>query len=193
MTQDDLDRCLALLGEELVAKGTNRVDLVVCGGCAILSQQLGLRTTMDVDILARLDEAGQLILAEPLPDAIRMAADSVARLLHLAPDWLNTGPALQLAAGLPNGFRSRLVRKDFGSSLRIYFTGRYDLIHLKLFAAVDQGPGKHVTDLHGLSPSNEEMFAAAKWVITQDAAEDFHRIVARTLEQLGYKDVAARL
>ena len=45
---------------------------------------------------------------------------------------------------------------------------------LKLFAAGDQGPHSvHYEDLAALSPTPEELDAAAAWIRTQDAAEAF--------------------
>ena len=64
---------------------------------------------------------------------------------------------------------------------------------MKLFAAVDQGPGKHIDDLLGLLPSRKEMLAAAEWVLRQDAGAVFPSLIKSLLEQLGYGDVAAKL
>jgi hypothetical protein len=48
--------------------------------------------------------------------------------------------------GLPEGFVSRLFQKDYGRRLTVYFAGRKDQIHFKLYAAVDRG-GYHIDDL----------------------------------------------
>jgi hypothetical protein len=52
------------------------------------------------------------------------------------------GPTELLRFGLPDGFVDRLQRRDFGEGLVVYLASRYDQIHFKLYAAVDQGPGK---------------------------------------------------
>jgi hypothetical protein len=193
LSTERLNEALTLLGETLTAAEEPPLALVVCGGSAILIQRFVERTTQDVDIIALLDDTGALVTPVPLPLTVQTAAASVGRLLGLKAGWLNTGPADQLKCGLPDGFKSRLVFQDFGESLRVYFAGRYDLIHLKLFAATDLGPGRHVDDLVALSPSNEEMLAAARWVLTQDAGDGFPVLVTEILEQLGYADVAAQL
>jgi hypothetical protein len=128
-----------------------------------------------------------------MSEALRAAADKVARELQLDPHWLNTGPADQVLAGLPEGFLSRLTRHDYGPCLTIFFPDRFDLIHLKLFAIMDQGRGRHVSDLQALKPTEEELLLAARWVLTQDAGEDFPQIVRNTLTALGHGDLAARL
>lgn len=129
----------------------------------------------------------------PLSEALRAAADKVARELQLNPHWLNTGPADQVLAGLPEGFLSRLTRHDYGSRLTIFFPDRFDLIHLKLFAIMDQGPGRHVRDLQALQPTEQELLLAARWVLTQDAGEVFPQIVRQTLTALGHGDLVASL
>jgi hypothetical protein len=193
LSAERLNEALALLGETLAATKEPRLALVVCGGSAIVIQRFVLRTTEDVDVLALLDETDTLVTPVPLPPTVQTAAANIARLLGLKASWLNTGPADQLKCGLPDGFKSRLVFQDFGPSLRVYFAGRYDLIHLKLFAATDLGPGRHVNDLVALSPSSDEMLAAARWVLTQDAGEGFPVLVTQILQQLGYAGVAAQL
>ena len=68
-----------------------------------------------------------------------------------------------------------------------------DLIHFKLFAVVDQGPGRHRNDLQALNPSDEELLAAARWVLTQDAGEVFPMIVNQTLTELGVGHLTEQL
>lgn len=143
--------------------------------------------------MAGVDPERGLVDPRPLSDALRSAADKVARELQLDPHWLNTGPADQVLAGLPEGFLSRLTRHDYGTCLTIYYPDRFDLIHLKLFAIMDQGPGRHVSDLQALKPTEEELLQAARWVLTQDAGEVFPQIVRNTLTALGHGNLADRL
>ncbi len=82
-----------------------------------------LRRNGDIRLLCRADEA----------------AKKVARDFNLPDDWLNTGPASAVDLGLPNGVMERVTTRVFGSKLAIHFLGRYDQIHFKLYAAVDQG------------------------------------------------------
>jgi hypothetical protein len=51
--------------------------------------------------------------------------------------------------------------------------GHYDQIHFKLYAAVDQGPGKHLDDLLSLNPTADEIERAAHWTMTHDVSESF--------------------
>ncbi len=110
-----------------------------------------------------------------------------------ASHWLNTGPADQVLAGLPEGFLSRLTRHDYGARVTIYFPGRLDLIHRKLFAIMDQGPGRHVRDLMALQPTDDEILVAARWVLTQDADEFFPEIVKTALKDLDYGHLVDQL
>jgi hypothetical protein len=60
--------------------------------------------------------------------AIRLVAED----MRLAPDWLNTGPALQWRTGLPPGLAGRIQWRRYGSALDVGIAGRYDLIFFKL-------------------------------------------------------------
>ena len=189
-TLDDALDALAAFLED--AKATPE-HLVLIGGAALLALGLVSRTTRDVDIMAGVDARSGLVDPRPLSEALKWAAGKVARELDLHPQWLNTGPADQLQAGLPEGFLSRLTRRDYRSHLMIYLPDRYDLIHLKLFAAVDQGAGRHTRDLAALKPNDEEWLAAARWVITQDAGEVFPELVRQTLKETGHESLAERI
>ncbi|WP_050031238.1 DUF6036 family nucleotidyltransferase [Verrucomicrobium sp. BvORR034] len=184
---------LAALSDLLEEADAEPQHLVLVGGSALLAQGLISRTTRDVDILAIVDPEDGLLDPRPLSESLKLAAAQVAVELKLDPDWLNTGPADQVSAGLPEGFSSRLTKKEFGPVLTIYLPARFDLIHLKLFAVVDQGPGRHSHDLKTLAPTEEEMLAASRWVLTQDASEVFPGLVHNTLKALGYGDLVARL
>ena len=62
----------------------------------------------------------------------------------------------------------RVITRQYGQKLIVHFLGHYDQIHFKLYAAVDQGAGKHLDDLIALSPSAEELEQAARWSMTHD-------------------------
>jgi hypothetical protein len=190
---DRLDEAMSLLAEEMEFKGIAPTNLVVCGGSAILALKISQRTTKDVDILATLDEQGTLADPRPLSQELLKAAANIGKLLRLPENWLNTGPADQLMAGLPEGFVERLKTVEFGPALRIHYTGRYDLIHLKLFALIDLGSGKHFQDLRSLKPTKDELLSAARWVATQDAGDGFPELLRSTLRHFGYDDVAEQL
>lgn len=88
----------------------------------------------------------------PFPDVLIQARDIVARDFNLPETWLNAAPADLLDFGLPRGFVERLERRDFGSALAVHFASRFDQIHFKLYAMVDQGSGKHESDLRAMAP-----------------------------------------
>lgn len=70
-----------------------------------------------------------------------------------------------------------------------HLLGRRDLIALKLYAAVDQGPdSKHVTDLRALGPTSEELLAAARWTRMHDPSEGFRTHLVQALAYFGVED-----
>jgi hypothetical protein len=186
ITAELADEVLAALGEQLAARA-ERFGLVVIGGSGLLALGLIERVTKDVDIVA-LRSGGDLETAKPLPEGLQAACDLVARDFSLPRNWLNPGPADLLRFGLPDGFVDRLRRRDYGEGLTVYFASRYDQIHFKLYAAVDQGPGKHETDLRALKPSEEELIAAARWSRTQDPSEGYAQVLRSALTTFGVED-----
>ena len=158
------------------------------GGSALLTLGLVERTTKDVDIVA-LRSGDDLESAKPLPDGLRAAGDLVARDFSLPAEWLNPGPTELLEFGLPDGFVDRLQRRDYGEGLVVYLASRYDQIHFKLYAAVDQGPGKHEQDLRALAPTEAELLAAARWSRTQDPSEGYAQVLRGALESFGVNGV----
>jgi hypothetical protein len=186
-TQDVANQVLAALGDQLAAVGA-RYELVVIGGSGLLALGIIERSTRDVDILA-LRSGEKLDSANPLPAPLQAARDRVARDFSLPDEWLNAGPTDLLDFGLPDGFTERLERRDYGEALTIYLASRYDQIHFKLYALVDQGPGKHEDDLRALQPTDEELLAAARWARTHDTSEPFAAILDQALSHLGVRDV----
>jgi hypothetical protein len=184
------DRLLSALGEQVVALG-QRYELVVVGGSGLLALGLIERSTRDVDLVA-LRTGDDLGRAKPLPAALEAARDRVARDFSLPADWLNPGPTDLLEFGLPEGFIDRLERRDYGAGLTVYFASRYDQIHFKLYALVDQGPGKHEDDLRALGPTEEELMAAARWSRSHDPSEGYAHVLRKVLHHLGVRDVDLR-
>ncbi len=185
--KDAADRLLAALGEQLAAFG-ERYELVVIGGSGLLALGVIERSTRDVDLVA-LRSGEELGSANPLPTGLAAARDRVARDFSLPANWLNPGPTDLLDFGLPEGFIDRLERSDYGEGLTVYFASRYDQIHFKLYALVDQGPGKHEDDLRVLSPTGEELLAAADWSRSHDPSEGYAQMLQDVLTHLGVKGV----
>jgi hypothetical protein len=181
------DELLFALGEQLAA-ANQRFDLVVIGGSALLALGLVERATRDVDVLAVAGAEG-LIPADPLPEALAEARDRVAQDFGLPAGWLNPGPTELLRFGLPDGFLSRVETRTYGPALTVLYAGRLDQVHLKLYAMVDQGAGRHEADLRALEPTREELLSAARWTRTHDPSEGFRQELVAVLAHLGVTDV----
>jgi hypothetical protein len=192
-----IERILSALGEHLKEMNALIPDLVVCGGSALNVMRLVRRTTKDVDIVAfaERNDHGNISLkkAEPLPSALIEAAKKVARDFNLPDHWLNPGPTPAVEFGLPEGLMTRVETKRFGKRLIIHFLSRHDQIFFKLYAAVDQGIGKHYNDLLALNPAAEELEEAARWCMTHDVSDGFGQSVKEMLQHMGHGDVAERL
>jgi hypothetical protein len=183
---DAADELLSALEQQLAALGES-YDLIVAGGAALLALGLVSRPTRDVDLLALKGPAG-LHRADPLPPLLARARDRVARDFAVPTTWLNNGPTSLLDLGLPEGFEDRVTVREYGRALRVRFASRLDQIHFKLYAMVDQGPGKHEADLRALEPTTEELVAAARWSRTHDPSEGHREMLANALEYLGVED-----
>ncbi|MGH3069675.1 MAG: DUF6036 family nucleotidyltransferase [Streptosporangiaceae bacterium] len=186
ITRETLDVILAALAEQLRSLDAQQ-QIVVIGGSALTALGFVRRATRDVDLLA-IARDGELHPAEPLPEALRTARDRVARDFDLAESWLNGGPTGLLKWGLPVGFMTRVVTRHYGQALTVYFAGRVDQIHFKLFAMVDQAGGRHEADLRALHPSEDELIAAARWSITQDPSPGYRMVLMDALSALGVED-----
>ena len=187
ITAERLNQALSLLGERLDLRNAGLCHFVVCGGSSLLALGLVTRTTTrDVDVLASFDE-GQLTRAQPLPAWFLEDAEEVRGQLNLPENWINAGPSDDsfFRFGFPEGIADRLTTRDFGASLRISFISRYDQVFFKLYAVVDQGPGRHFQDLQELKPEAAELLAAARWCINQDPSEGFRDILGKVLHHLG--------
>ena len=197
ISHDNIDQALSLLAGRLDLAQTDPVRLVICGGSALIAMSLRRRTTRDMDVVALLSAAQEPISPDPLPDFLLRAADQVARDLGLFEGWLNNGPSRGegglFQMGLPEGFVGRLTEKQYGPRLAVYFIGRLDQIHFKLYAAADQRDGTHLNDLKALHPTAAELEAAARWAMTHDVSEGFKMVLKELLTQLGHESVAERI
>lgn len=177
---------LYALGDQLAAHG-ERYTLAVVGGSALLALGLVSRATRDVDVLAIVEDR-KLVSAQPLPATLLDAAHIVARDFRLSDDWLNPGPTSLLDLGLPDGFYERAQRRVYGDGLEVLFASRVDQIHLKLYATVDQGAGKHLDDLKTLQPTAQELLDAARWSRSHDPSEGYRSVLERVLAHFGVDD-----
>jgi hypothetical protein len=195
--QKDVENILSALGEQLEGLLNEPVEILVCGGSALNVLGLIQRTTEDVDVLAYVmrDKEGKIsiVKAEPLINELSVAAKIVARDFNLPEKWLNPGPASAVDLGLPEGLMERVITRKYGNKLAVHYLGRYDQIHFKVYAAVDQGAGKHLDDLLALEPISEEIENAARWSMTHDVSEGYKQNLKAMLNYLGFRDVAGRL
>ena len=195
--QKDIETILSALGEQLEGLSVEPLELIVCGGSALIFLGLVHRTTKDVDILAyvkRTTSGGtSFFKATPLKEEFIAAAKKVARDFNLPENWINTGPTSAVDLGLPDGLMGRITTKKYGRKLTIHFLGRYDQIHLKLYAAVDQGAGIHFDDLLSLNPTLEELEQAARWSMTHDVSEAYRQSLKDLLSHMGFSNVAKEL
>lgn len=181
-----LNRLLDALSGQL-ARASRSYELVVVGGSALLALGLISRPTRDVDVVA-LREADMLTKADPLPLALREAGDRVGRDFGLPQEWINSGPAALIDLGLPEGFLDRVETRRFGHALTVHFASRFDQIHFKLYALLDQGAGRHEQDLRALNPTAHELVQAARWTRTHDPSAGFREMLAEALSYLGVPD-----
>ena len=195
LDRDALDLAMKSLAIRLGENKAEPIEIVVCGGSALILTGMVPRTTKDVDVVA-LIRARHLASPAPLPEALLRAAKEVAEDLGLDDNWLNNGPSRGegglFQMGLPVGCRDRLTSVTYGERLTVHFIDRIDHIHFKLYASADRG-GYHIEDLRALAPTPEELEAAARWCMTHDVSDGFRMVLTRLLEELGYEDVAERV
>ncbi len=178
-----LDEALTTLGEVLASRGL-AYEIVAIGGSGLMLLGLMARPTRDLDALALVQD-GVYVSADPFPPALKDAVVSTGRALGLPDDWLNPGPTELLRFGLPDGFESRVSRREYGG-LTLQVAGRLDQICFKLYAAVDQGVGsKHAADLRRLEPTESELLGAARWTRTQDPSDGYREVLIATLVAFG--------
>ena len=152
--KDNIDRIFQALDRQIVVHSGRPIGLVVCGGTALAILGLVKRTTKDVDILGEAVREKESLIIRPLhsmPEWLDASARVVQRDFGLPDQWLNTGPASQVEAGLPEGLEGRLVERKCGTHLTLYLLSRVDQIYFKLYASIDSGPQSyHVKDLFAL-------------------------------------------
>ena len=172
------------------------VELVSCGGASLNLMGLVSRSTSDVDIIcvAEVRAKGNvhLLAGTTLPARLTELIAEVGRELGLKEEWLNFGPAPLMDFGLPHGLETRLKRKTYGRCLALQVIGRFDQIHLKLYAAMDPKTRieTHLGDLMDLEPTEAEAWAAVDWLLKRKTSADFRRKLKRVLDRIGHAKLA---
>ena len=167
LSQQNLEDALRLLGNLLATRKGAGFWLVVCGGSALLAQEIISRSTEDVDILALRDWNGGVDRAFPMPEALKVAAAQVADELHLGGNWLNSAASLHFPDLhlLPASFWQELQTRDYGPYLKISFVTRSGQIQLKIYATLNRAKPRDLDDLRTLAPTSVETEAAVFWVL----------------------------
>ena len=192
---ENIEKIFISLDKQIQVHGGQTISLVVCGGTALSAMGLVNRTTKDVDVLGEIEFLKEKIVVKRIkkfPSWFDDAAKIIQRDFNLPNNWINTGPSAQVDSGLPDSFENRLIRKQYGSYLAIYFISRIDQIFFKLYASIDRG-GYHVDDLFKLKPIEREIESASHWLLTQDVSEGFKLILVDFLNKKGFTHVATRL
>jgi hypothetical protein len=197
LDDNTVQAALEALSSLLADAGAETQGPVICGGAALILSGLRSRTTKDIDVVAMINQADELVSPAPLPESLVNAASKVARLLNLPADWINNGPSSNEGGiyqlGLPSGFQSRLTAVEIGSHLTLYLIDRIDQIFFKLYAAAGQGSGRHYDDLLHLNPSVDELQAAAEWTRTHDPSEGFQIVLRALFTYMGHDELATRI
>jgi len=192
LNKNNLDEILHALDRQIEVYGGSPISLVVCGGTALFVLGLIIRTTKDIDVLGTVSEKHGQILVKKInkfPKYLTDASKDVQKDFGLPEGWINKGPTSQVDSGLPQGFEKRLIKKQYGNYLSIYYISRLDQIYFKLFAAVDRND-YHVDDLFQLKPTKQEIEDAARWVLTQDVSLGFKAILKDFLRKHGYEEIS---
>jgi hypothetical protein len=99
-------------------------------------------------------------------------------------DWINTTVTERGRLPLPPGFRDRVQWQRLGG-LWLGLAGRWDLIALKLHAAVDTDvKSRHCADLVALAPTRAELEETAAWVRTRDAGTGFSEVLDQVIRHV---------
>jgi hypothetical protein len=180
----DLLRLLRALGDLLESRGLD-YSIVAVGGGGLLLQGLSARTTVDLDIVA-LVEHGAYVKADRLPTALLEAARQIGVAAGVQEDWLNSVAAdVMNPPGLPPGFADRARVLRYGG-LTLHVASRFDLICLKVHAAVDRAPAsKHLDDLRLLEPTTDELVQAGQWAMGHDPSLGFRSQLVALLKMFG--------
>jgi hypothetical protein len=194
LSQQNLEEALRLLGNLLATRKGAAFWLVVCGGSALLAQEIISRSTTDVDILAMRDWDGGVDRAFPMPEALKVAAADVAAELHLGGNWLNSAASLHFPDLhlLPAPFWQELETRDYGHYLKISFVTRSGQIQLKIYAALNRAEPRDFEDIRALAPDARETEDCLRWLISSFPVLSHLNRLPDLLTYLGHADLITR-
>jgi len=169
------------------------IELVVCGGAALIISRLVSRSTHDVDIIAIAHMKGssiQFLKTTRLPRCFKALVTEIGLELGIVGDWLNFAASPLLEFGLPVGIATRLKTKSYGPCLTIYLISRLDQVSLKTYAAMDPQQGeRHLSDLLDLKPSAQEVRTAVAWLVGKKVSKQFKICLKQVLERIGHERI----
>ncbi len=178
------------LGSALETEEAGHVDILICGSMAMILQGVISRRTRDIDgaaFVSTLD--GELVLSKPYPSpAFRRAIERVGSVHNVQKHWLSFQSKTLLDDGLPDGILERASTRDYGSKLTVRLISRYDMILLKMKAAVARG-GIDIEDLSAMNTTQEEVSVGFLWCLEQGYPKES---LLEVLEKIGHGELAKR-
>lgn len=193
MDERKAEEMLRALGAVLDERGSDPVDVVICGAMVLLMRGIISRPTRDIDGLGLVVErGGTLALERPLLSGdFGAAVERVGNLYGEGKHWFSTAATiLHDDTTLPEDIVAEAEARRYGERLTVRLCSRRHMVFLKLWAAVNRGE-PDIGDLEAMAVSEEEAEEAAAWCLAQDG-EALERIAA-VLEVIGRGAVAERL
>lgn len=191
MDGKEAEEYLEALGAILARESEEPLDIMVCGGMALILQGLIDRRTRDIDGMALVvmeNDAYVLkkpLLKKPLKDAIQR----VAAVYGITRHWLSFQSRTLLDNGLPEGIIERAEVRHYGEKLTVRLISRYDQVHLKLKAAISR-EGPDAGDIAEIGATEKEIAAAARWCLELGYSS---ADIKEALEMIGHGEIAERI
>jgi hypothetical protein len=188
----DVERALTELGRQLALRDADPVTALCCGASALCVVGALSRRTLDVDAVAMIGAAGEIVRVEEFSPEMDDAISAAGLSLQLNRDWFNLAARAILSRGLPTGALERSAQHsmDFGPCLTVRFMDRTDLIALKMSAALDPLEGRrHIEDLVAINPTREELKHGADWIGAWPSSASFKQAFQRLLEGFDAADL----
>lgn len=191
MNGDVAEEMLEALGELLEREGLENVDLLICGGMALVLQRFSDRPTRDIDSLGMVVErGGALELRKPLFEAdLKLAIERVGTIFGRGKNWLNPGPISLHDTDLPDGLVDRAEVRLYGKVLTIRLCSHEDMVLLKMWAACLRS-GPDMDDLIEMGATEEEANEGYWWCLGQGAEKGALLVI---LKEIGHAEVAERV
>ena len=190
---------LKLVGQLLTQRRQGPFHLVVCGGSALVARGLISRSTIDVDLLANVNQVdGEYKISPlpyPMPADLAKAARDVAGEMDLRANWLNGNASLMFPelGDLPEWFWREVERRAYGMDLTVDYVSRRGQILLKTYAALNREEERDAEDLLALAPDGAETLEAVRWVLANMKMLEHRERLPHVLGILGHEDIIAEI